>query len=235
MIKFSMILICLLLPLQNKLVKTIDQWDPVRTQARTVLPTLEIPYTVPFFKWITAGYWPAAVEGMWIGLLQEAGQSNSPNRAQQTQSAASFYRLATDLDPYFYELYDTGTIHIGMLASQPQLACDLVDKAMQAYREKVLFMSPEFQKRFWSHPYTLLIYQAYLYAFELQDWTKAKAAFLAAAAIPGAPAYLIQMQKWLKEEGSESKLAVKILKLMINTTADDTLKQVYNKKLKQYE
>jgi hypothetical protein len=43
------------------------------------------------------------------------------------------------------------------------------------------------------------------------------------------------MKSWLKEEGSDRKLAVRVLKVMILNTSDVDLKKRYEAKLKAYE
>jgi hypothetical protein len=200
-------------------------------------PTL-IPYTPPFFKWVTAGYWPAAVESLWINVVQKAG--TSVQEPEAIQAAQSFYSLATDLDPLFFELYEQGAIYFSALANEPQAAVQLLKKGIQVYDSTItqrtdLQRSKTFRTTHWVRPAILWIYFAYVYGYELQDWAHAKEAFLKAAEVPQAPAYLQNMKVWLQEKGSEKILAARILKLLIQNTDDIILKERYQLKLKEYQ
>lgn len=176
-------------------------------------------YTPQFFKLITAGYWPAAVEGMWISLLQGNGD------------AAEFYDLATDLDPYFYELYEQAGIHFSFFKEDGVNAVHFLGKGISNFENRVKPMPEKFQKRFWNHPYTLYIFQAYTYGFVLNDWPNCKAYFLKAAEIEGAPSYLQAMKGWLKEKGSEKALGERILNLLVKNTEDPEKKKIFEQKL----
>ena len=197
-----------------------------------------IHYTPAFFKLITAGYWPAAVETMWILNLQEIGQ-NRPI-TEGAEEVKAFYDLATDLDPYFYELYEQAGVYFSFFKEDGKTAEHFFEKGIRAYEERVLNqMPPKFQNQFWHHPYSLYIYLAYTEGYVLQDWQKAKEAYLKAADVKGAPSYLQHMKTWLKEEGSERMLGIKILKVMISNlppnTDSEQIKQKYQEKLKALE
>ncbi len=193
-----------------------------------------IHYTPQFFKFITAGYWPAAVEGMWIALLQQISLNKITE--PQLQEVAQFYDLATDLDPYFYELYEQAGIYFGFYKEDGAQASRFLEKGAAAYETLVKNHSnKKFVSRFWSHPYSLYIYLAYAYGFVAYDWPKAKATFLRAAEIPGAPLYILEMKKWLVQEGSEKLLAKKALNHLILYANDAHQKQKYFQKLKELE
>ncbi len=184
-------------------------------------------FTSQFFKFITIGFWPAAVDGLWISTIQNA--STTSKSTELIEETSHFYELATDLDPNFYELYDQAGILYSVLFEEPDAAIHFLKKGIQTYLEK----KPP--AKFWTHPYTLFIYLAYVQAYQKNDWSEAKKSFLAASMVPGAPQYLMQMREWLNKENSEKILAQRILKILIQNAQDEKVKQKYEEKLKQYE
>jgi hypothetical protein len=187
----------------------------------------EYQLTPQFFKFISSGFWPAAHDYLWIRTLQIIGTGNFSKDI--LLESIGFYRLSIALDPYFYEVYDQAAVNFSCLFDAAYPALEFLDKGIRVYEHG----SPP--EKFWRHPYSLYMYRAYIHAFMLNDWVHAKDDYLKASQMRGAPRYLQEMQKWLKEEGSESVLAVKVLKLMIRNTDDQKLKQKYQEKLRHYE
>jgi|GEM_PF-1818472 len=193
-------------------------------------PSLNVPsyqLSAPFFKFVTAGFWPAAVDGLWIRTIQDVGSARyTPATLPE---AREFYRLATDLDPDFYELYEQGGILFFFFYESADAAQEILNKGISVYE------SGSTPPKFWTHPYTLYLFLANVYAFQLNDWGRAKEVYLRAAKVPHAPSYLIGMQTWLQKEGSEKILAQKTLRLLIEHTDDDTVREKYREMLKKYE
>ena len=195
-------------------------------QPKVLTPSL-YQYTPLFFKFVTAGFWPAAVDGLWIRTLQFIGEGNyAPATLPE---AEHFYDLATDLDPNFYELYDQAGLLFLFFYENPERAEKFLKKGIDVF----LHHSPP--KDFWFHPHTLYIYLAYVQAFQENNWAEAKKTYLAAAELPTCPQYILNMKKWLKEENSEKILAKKVLNTLIENTTDEAIKQKYQEKLKHYE
>ena len=179
-----------------------------------------------FIKFSTIGYWPAAVDWMWIETLQRNGDRNySP---ELIPSIKAFYQMATDLDPKFYELYEQAGVILSFYFHAPDESIHFLDKGIRFYDHA----NGTSEVKTWSHAYTLHLLLAYQYSFEKKDWSKAKEYYLKAAAVPGAPGYLQSMRMWLKEKGSEKELAKRVLNLLIKSTTDPILKSQYEEKLK---
>lgn len=174
--------------------------------------------SAPFFKLMTFGYWPAATDWMWIETLQIIGGKNFS--ASVKPHALQFYELATDLDPRFYELYEQSAVLFSFFFKSPEDSIHFLKKGIDV-------SSPR-----WPRTYTLHLLMAYLYAYELNDWEKAKASFLSASEIPGSPPYLQKMKTWLSEEGSEKTLAKRVLTMLVRQTQDPVLKAGYEERLK---
>ena len=192
-----------------------------------VLKAAEYQLTPQFFRFISAGFWPATADLLWLQTLQLMGQGIYSKEV--LSETLSFYRLSTDLDPNFYELYDQASVNFGFYFEAVEPALEIIDRGIKVYE------SGNYPPKFWTHPYSLYLYRAYVNAFLKNDWRAAKADYLKTAYSPGAPVYLQDMKVWLKEEGSERKLAVKVLKILIQSTQDPIVKAKYQEKIKQYE
>jgi hypothetical protein len=184
-------------------------------------------FTPPFFKLITFGFWPAAVDVSWIETVQLLGSHKITRDV--AEEASTFYDLATDLDPNFYELYEQAGVGLAILGEQTELGIHFFQKGIKAYEEK------DTPRAFWTHPYSLYIYLAFVEAYKKNDWAAAKKIYLQASYIPGAPLYLQEMREWLVKENSEVPLAKRVLKLLIQNATDQDVKKKYQEKLSQYE
>ena len=183
------------------------------------------PLNPPFARFVSAGFWPAVVDLLWIDLIQEIGGGKYSH--ETLPRVQGFYDLATDLDPNFYELYEQGGVFFYFYLKNPEASLRMFQKGISVYEHQ----NPP--RDFWTHPYSLYIFEAYVYGFEMQDWVHAKEAFLKAAEVPSTPSYLDHMKVWLKEKGSEKVLATKILKILIQNASDPVVKQAYEEKLKK--
>jgi hypothetical protein len=183
--------------------------------------------TPPFFKLITFGFWPAAVDALWIRTLQFVG--DRALTADDAPSVIRIYRLAQSLDPYFFETYEEGALTFSVLLSEPDLSIELLDRGIQ------VFESGNAPPRVWKRAYVLYLYRAYVHGFLKNDFVATKKDYLAAEGAPGAPAYLHDMKEWLKKEGSERRLGLQILRGMIRTTEDPLVREKLQEKLKSYE
>ena len=190
---------------------------------QTVFNAPHYQLSAPFVRWVTAGYWPAAVDALWISTLQEIAETRYTPENQA--HAESFYTLATD--PYFYELYEQGGILFLFYFKDSRAALSLLEKGVS------VFENANPPKEFWTHPYTLYLFLAYVHGFLRSDWAAARQNYLKAAGVPGAPAYLLQMKTWLQGKDSETLLGRKILSLLIQNTEDPVEKEAYEEKLKQ--
>jgi hypothetical protein len=187
----------------------------------------EYELTPPFFKFISSGFWPAAADAFWIQTLQLTASSNYSE--QNLNEAKSFYRLATDLDPKFYELYEQGGVLFSFFFENPEAAREILQKGIDVSR------SPNLPEKYWTHPATLYILLAYTYAFQMNDWANAKRVYLEALQAKGCPEYIFAMKPWLESENSERILALKVLTNLIRNTTDEKMKAQYQEKLKLYE
>ena len=168
------------------------------------------PYSAPFYKFISIGYSPAVVDWMWIETLQLIGNRKYPPSLKPV--ARSVYDLATDLDPKFTVLYEHGGVLFSVLFHSTDDAIYFLEKGIRNGDPGS------------SHYLTLHLLLFTQYVFGKKDWAKAKEVYVKAAELPGAPAGLQNVKNWLMEKDGEKKLARQVLKVLINTTDDEFLK-----------
>ena len=183
--------------------------------------------TPEFFKFVSVGFWPAASDLLWLQTLQRIGGGNYSR--ENLSETLDFYRLSSSLDPNFYEAYDQAAVVFGFFYEAPDPAIEMLDRGIKVYE------SGQAPPKFWTHPYSLYLHRAYVNAFLKNNWVQAKADYLKAAATPGSPPYLQNMKIWLTREGSERKLALRVLTLLAQNAKDPVIKSKYLEKLKKYE
>ena len=192
-----------------------------------VLSDTQYQLTPQFFKFVSGGFWPAAVDSLWIEAIQGIGDANySPETVAPLRK---FYDLALSLDPNFYELYEQAGVVFSVFYDLPEPAAFYLEQGVAFYKAGLA------TAKFWTHPVTLYILLGYVYAFQENDWVRAKQVYLEASDVPGAPDYLKAMKVWLVTEDSEKVLAIRILRLLIQNTKDPVLKEKYKEKLSHYE
>ena len=184
-------------------------------------------YQPILFKWFASGYWPVAVDAIWLETLSLVGSGKYPFESKR--AAQSFYRIANELDPAFFELYEQGGVLFSFYFEDPKIAIEILERGKAAYR------TGKMPEDFWKRPAILWIYDAYVKAFLMEDWVGAKRSFLEGADVPGAPKYLQTMKLWLEKDGSERKLAVRVLKHLSEIEKDEMIRARYLEKLKKYE
>lgn len=187
------------------------------------------PYvaTPEFLKLLSAGYWPAVTDYLWLGAISEIGTGQYTEA--NFKRSYEFYDLGTKLDPDFYELYEQAGVAFSFFYENAEASLEFLNRGIDRFESG---LAPP---RFWTHPVTLYIHRAYVYAFLANDWPRARLAYLAAADAPNAPHYLQVAREWMIKEGSEKILATRVLKILIRNTSDEKLKKKYEEKLRKYE
>jgi hypothetical protein len=183
--------------------------------------------TPPFYKALSAGFWPVVADALWIRTLQEIGEQS--HSRQSTEESARDYRILQNLDPLFFSSYEQASIHFSVVVNEPDLAIESLNRGIEVYE------TGRVPQGLWSSAFLLYIYRAYVKGVIQLDFKGARLDFLKASEIEGAPRYLSKMKIWLKEEGSDRRLARNILKQLISSTRNSDAKAKYLEQLKAYE
>jgi hypothetical protein len=185
----------------------------------------------PVYRLVTAGFWPAAVDFLWIRSLQEIGGEKEPAPGASPDAARErlihLYREIHSMDPNFYETYEQGAVYFALIRNDPAPALEILDRGIAAHRSG---LAP---RAFWTHPVSLYLLRGYVNAFLREDFEAAKQDYLNASRVPDAPEYLRSMRDWLLEEGGARKLARKVLKILSDQSEDPVLKQKYREALER--
>ncbi len=195
----------------------------------------DMDFKPEFFTWITAGYWPAASDWLWVQGLYRIGGGKELSEYESDQLEI-FMRLAVTLDPHYLNWYLDPGVHFSFAGNRPDVATEFLEKGFQNFQNQIL---PELKSNQlehydygdWARMPVLAIQRAYTYGFVKRDWKKARDAFIEAEKIPNRPTYLSNFSKWLEEEGSEKRLGVKILNTLLRITKEPEKIKMYQAEL----
>jgi hypothetical protein len=196
-------------------------------ESRRVMGGPGYELTPGFFRFATMGHWTAAVDYLWIRTLQVTG--GIQKRSPEIQELARFYRLAQKLDPGFFETYTQAAVVFGVVLDEPDLALEVLDRGIAVYE------SGQYPKNFWSRAYLLYLYRAYVNAFEKENFREARRDFQRTSKMPGAPAYLALGGSKFDSPDADRRIAVHVLRYMVQTEKDPEIRKKYEEKLKRYE
>lgn len=171
------------------------------------------------FALASFGQVPAAIDWVWIQVLLDDRITHVPRGTH----AAIFYDLdlISRVDPAFSDVYRSGADLLAIVRDDIGGARELLERG-DAFRLDVLPSYPEsYQLSYWSHPWQVPLYLAYLHLFELGDLPSAAGAFREAARVPGAPAYLPRLAEELALPGGQYRVGLRLLNLMIEGARDE--------------
>jgi len=149
---------------------------------------------------------------VWLGIVQELARPFDPGAADLSANEASWDRierwseLATDLDEKYLTVYHSAAVHLSIYARRARAS----DAILQKGRREI---PRDFRLPF------MLGYNAY---FLHADGEKASEYFLAAADLPGAPAYLHSLAGRLRAQAGDEEGAILMLEMLL---ADESLQE----------
>jgi hypothetical protein len=194
------------------------------------IPHFDTPWSAPdvsverkfdpvLFRSLTFGHVTAGIDWLLIRFLANSGQGKVA-----AGTHPSFYYdldLASDLDPAFFELYSGGADLLSVLRGDYVGAKALLLKGDAFVRNELPSYGIKFQDHYWSRTWNLYVDLAYANLFGLGDMPSAAAAFRQGALYPGAPEYLLLLEKRLKRPGGEYEVGLRLLNFYIEQKADD--------------
>ncbi|MGZ3698090.1 MAG: hypothetical protein ACXWPM_12125 [Bdellovibrionota bacterium] len=180
------------------------------------------------FQMLTFGHWPAAIDWLWMKLLQD----QSLDHVLPGVHPPAYYDLdlATDLDPAFFDAYVAGGNYLAVIRDDKTGARDLVLKGKKFLLQKLQDYPEEFKYRFWGRGWNLMMLLAYIYLFELNDMPNAAIAFKEAAQLPNAPEYIIHLGQRLERPDGQYEVGIRLLGFMIQASNDNLVKSELEKK-----
>ena len=191
-------------------------------------PSAEGRVSVPVFKMMTLGHWPAGVDWLWMKSLMDPSLAHvSPGT-----HASMFYDLdlAADLDPKYFELFSVGASILAVIRNDGTGARDLLLKGDRFRTQELQQLPLAFRDRFWSREWYFLMMMGYVYLYELEDLPNASIAFGRAGQLPGAPPYLVSLSQRLQHPEGPYEVGVRLMDFLQTTTDDEVLKAKYRVK-----
>lgn len=184
------------------------------SQASWVEPPREqqLKWDADLFKALSVGFWPAAVDGLWIRVLQD----HAVDDVAEGVRAAPFYDLdlATDLDPAYYILSVAGADLLAIIRHDVDGASRLLEKAAHFYHESLSEYPPGFQESYSVQAWNIFLRLGYLAIFEKDDLVQGARYFQKAAHLPGAPEYLKKLEKRIQKKHGLYETGIRLLKFL---------------------
>ena len=163
-------------------------------------------------KAMSLEYAPLMAAIYWTRAVQYYG-NKSLEDSMDYRSLWPLLDVATTLDPQLMPAYRFGSTFLSEPpprgAGQPERAIQLLEKGIQA------------------NPDQWRLYQdlAYVYYFQLKDYTKASQAFLKGSEIPGAMIWMKIMAARIAEKGESNDTSAFLWKQIYDTTTDEQVKE----------
>lgn len=186
------------------------------------------------FRLVTLGYWPVAVDSLWIHAMIGAASdlANPTAKPVRTTKHPDFYydlMRAAEIDSAFYDLYVTGANLLAIIHDDPVGAKNILLKGTDFLEAGLSAYPVVFQDVHWKNAWFLRVSLGYVYLFELKDLPNAGEQFQLAAEMPGAPEYLKSLSKRLQKPGGEYEVGSRLLKFMADGEKLPAVKAKYLK------
>ena len=176
-------------------------------------------YDARLLQTVSLGFYPVAVDALWIKVLMDPSYFHVP----RTQHAQAYFDLdtATSLDPIYWELYYYGANLLAAIRDDVYGARDLLEKANQYRKSGLLGLPEKVRQTIWREEWQIPLVLAYVYLYELGDFSKAEKAFKEAADLPRAPAYLQLLKKRLNTPGGIYEVGIRVTGFLIAQSKDE--------------
>ena len=187
-------------------------------QQRAAAPKLQRFMYVPqgeYLRIAVLEYRQVVADLLWIQVIQAMGERTVSEEAGHWIAHA--LDVITTLDPRFVRAYEAGGIALTTLVVLTEESNRLLEKGIR-YNPEV-----------WRLPF----YLGFNYYFELYDDQKAAEYIAMASRLPGAPAYLASFAAQLYVSARTPQVAIDFLGQMYSQTADENVKRVLEKRLKE--
>lgn len=161
-------------------------------------------------KVLSFGHLPALIDWLWIQSIAES----SAFKMVLGQGGSPFFMdldVLTDLDPAFYSVYLSGGLYLTVVRDENESARDLLVKATHFAEAQMSQFPEDFQQRFWGRRFEIWIALAYIYLFELNDFSAAYDAYRKAAEISGSPVYLKFLVKKLSTRHGQAEVGLRVI------------------------
>lgn len=197
-------------------------WSLDRTRktdsALIELPAQHVKLNPELFKASTFGHLPAAVDWLVLRFLVDPAYA----RVTPGTRAPAYYLLdlATELDPFFFDLYVLGGSFLAVVRDDAEGARLLLERGEAFRRRELQSYPPEARARFWPSEWQIPMTLGYVYIYELGDLVRGAEHFLEASKVPGAPPFLSRFAERLRQPDGLYQIGRRLLKFMLEGSRD---------------
>jgi hypothetical protein len=167
---------------------------------------------------LSFGMAPAATD--WFLLRMLTDESSAWVREGELPSQYYELKLASELDPLFYELYTEGPRFLAVVRNDKVGSLELSEQGLRVQREQVPLLPPERRSYVWPSDFEVPFILGYLYLFERSDLPRAAEAFAEAARASEAPPYVGQLAGRLADPVRRIEVGMRVLNAMIQIEKD---------------
>lgn len=167
------------------------------------------------YRFITFGHAPAAVDLLLIRFLGE----DTLKHVNEGSRAKAFYllELATDLDPNFFHLYNSGASYLTVVRNDNVGALKLLQKAEVFRKEKLPLVDPYIRNHVWEQAWRIPFLKGYVHLFEFDDLTNAKSAYGELDGMTGVPEIMRNLSERFNRPFGEYEVGLRVLQTMLWT------------------
>lgn len=176
-----------------------------------------------FFKTLTFGHLPAALDWWFLVSLQDSAVSKVPPGVHPEL----YYGLdlVSELDPAYFEVYQAGANLLTVLRGDGTGARDLLIKGDRFVRNELGSYPQEFKEQVWPRAWNIPMLLGYVYLFHLDDILQAAGAFKYSSELPNAPSYLARLDQKLSRVGGPYEVGLKLTDFMLLGAKDERVRE----------
>lgn len=172
-------------------------------------------YSPETLKALGFGYDRAMSSLLWLRFLQYT----PPGKVKQDHFSWLYRDLRTisELDPYFYPVYEHGAIFLSVITEDKKGAESIFLRGIQYFPER----------------WRIRAFLAYHYHFELNDLPKAAEQYRIGATLPGAPSLLAIVASNFMSKSKSNSAGILFLEDVLKTTRDPEARRRIEEKIQK--
>mgnify|MGYP001614835990 CR=1 FL=1 len=169
------------------------------------------------------GHLPAVTD--WFLLRMLTNSDSAWVRPGELPSQYYDLKLASELDPFFYEIYTEGPRFLAVVRNDKEGSLELSLRGMAMQRGRLSEIPPNRQSDVWPSRFEIPFVLGYIYLFEQQNMPRAAEAFDEASKATEAPPYVKNLADRLRDPVRRIEVGIRILNAMMASEKDPQSKR----------
>jgi hypothetical protein len=171
------------------------------------------------FRILSFGHVPSAVDALLLRFITDNNMTKVDDSVDT--EAYRVLDLATDLDPAFFALYNSGSNYLVVVRNDRKGAIALVEKGRDFLRNRLPAMGEEFRARHWARAWLIPFIRGYLYLFEYQNASKGAEAYAEAVEYPDVPPAVRKLAEHARTPDGQFNLGINSISILRNFVKED--------------